>query len=90
MCISSARVLGLFNAIYQNLVSLSLHLVHLLLLVEVLHEALEIIVVLGWIYPQLPFEELEKFNLQKIQLVTTHSTYVGNKMVSVEYVVVEL
>ena len=60
--VASARVLGLVNAIYQNLVALSLHLLHLLLLVEVLDKTLQIIIVFGWIYPKLPVEKLEEFN----------------------------
>lgn len=57
---------------------------------EVLKDALAVEVVLGRFDPEPPVEETQELHLKKIHLIEVDSSYVGDEVVPVEDVVVEL
>jgi len=56
----------------------------------VLDEALEVEVVVGGLDPEAPVEVLQEGQLEEVQLLQGHAPDIRDKVVAIEYVIVEL
>ena len=55
-----------------------------------LDEPLEVEVVVGWLDPEAPVEILQEGHLEQVQLLQGHTPDIRDKVVAIEYVIVEL